>query len=60
LREEAGHGLNAFARLIGVDPSHMSRIERQLTRPSPEVQKRIATGLNVAITEIASHEEEDR
>lgn len=60
LREEAGHGLNAFARSVGVDPSHLSRIERQLTHPSPEVLKRIADGLGVAITKIASHEEEEQ
>ncbi|MFD5674837.1 helix-turn-helix domain-containing protein [Streptomyces sp. NPDC127040] len=58
LREEAGYGLNAFARSVGVDPSHLSRIERQQARPSPEVLKRIADGLGVAIKEIASHEEE--
>jgi len=59
LREEAGHGLNAFARSVGVAPSHLSRIERQLAHPSPEVLKRIADGLGVAIKRIASHDEEE-
>lgn len=58
LREEAGHGLNTFARSVGVAPSHLSRIERRQANPSPEVLKRIADGLGVAVTEIASHEEE--
>ncbi|WP_445520533.1 helix-turn-helix domain-containing protein [Streptomyces sp. NEAU-174] len=58
-REEAGHGLNAFARVVGIAPSHLSRIERNETNPSPEVQKRIAEALGVAIKEIAEHEEEE-
>lgn len=60
IREEAGYGLNRFARLIGVDPSWLSRIERGQTRkPGPEVLKRIADGLEHPISEIANFGKED-
>ncbi|MFD7861807.1 helix-turn-helix domain-containing protein [Streptomyces sp. NPDC059783] len=56
-REEAGHGLKAFAQLAGISASWLSRIERnQSKEPSPEVLRRIADGLNVAIHEVAQHE----
>lgn len=42
-REVAGHGLNAFAQLVGISPSWLSRIERDLSvHPSPKVLVRIA------------------
>jgi transcriptional regulator with XRE-family HTH domain len=62
-REECGYGLTDFARLIGVSPSWLSRIERDLARPSPDVLRRIALALKrerdarAAIAEIARHEE---
>jgi transcriptional regulator with XRE-family HTH domain len=56
-REEAGHGLNAFAHLVGISPSWLSRIERDQThQPSPGVLRRIADALGVAVNEIARHE----
>lgn len=59
-REEAGHGLNQFADLVGVSPSWLSRIERgESKRPSPEVLKRIAEGLGKTIREITKRGEED-
>lgn len=58
LREEAGYGLNAFARKVGIHSSWLSRIERNQANPSPEVLKHIANGLDAAITDIASHEGE--
>ena len=57
-RKELGFGLRRFARLVDVHPSHLSRIERQITHPSPEVLRRIADALGAAITEIAQHETE--
>ncbi|NUW06284.1 helix-turn-helix transcriptional regulator [Streptomyces sp. CAI-21] len=57
LREEAGIGLNAFARRVGISPSWLSRIEtHQAGTPSPEVLSRIATALGVDIPKIARHE----
>jgi transcriptional regulator with XRE-family HTH domain len=53
MREVAGHGLNQFADQVGVSPSWLSRIERDLTKnPSPEVLKRLAEGLGTQITQI--------
>lgn len=57
-REETGHGLNNFAQAIGVSPSHLSRIERRISEPSPEVLKRIADGLGTDLSEVTEHEEE--
>lgn len=60
LREEAGYGLNRFARLIGIDPSWLSRIERNKSRrPAPEVLKRIADALEHPVTDIADFGKED-
>ncbi|WP_432091089.1 helix-turn-helix domain-containing protein [Streptomyces sp. NRRL F-5630] len=57
LREEAGHGLNAFALSVGISPSWLSRIERQQDRtPSPEVLARIAAGLGAPLAGIARHD----
>lgn len=44
-REECGYGLRAFARLIGVHPSWLSRIENDQANPSPDVLRRIALKL---------------
>lgn len=44
-REGAGYGLRAFAQQVGVSPSWLSRIERDLAHPSPEVLRRIAVAL---------------
>jgi transcriptional regulator with XRE-family HTH domain len=58
-REECGHGLTDFARLVGLSPSYLSRVERDLANPSPDVLRRIALALRreahakEAIAEIA-------
>ena len=63
-REECGYGLRAFAGLIGIDPSHLSRIERNRANPSPDVLKRIALAIqrggdtSKAIRQIARHPSE--
>lgn len=60
-REELGFGLTRFAIRIRVSPSYLSRIETgQARNPSPEVLKRIATGLGVEVTQIADHGERTR
>ncbi len=48
-----GYGLNRFARKVGVSPAHLSRIERGLRGAQPEMLRRIATGLEAAISDIA-------
>lgn len=55
-RKELGYGLRTFAALAYISPSHLSRIERQISKPSPEVLKRIADALQEPITHIARHE----
>ncbi|WP_078857189.1 helix-turn-helix domain-containing protein [Streptomyces sp. NBRC 109706] len=61
-REGAGYGLRAFADLIGISPSWLSRIERDQASPSPDVLRRIALALQqnphvtAAIAEIAYSE----
>lgn len=63
-REESGYGLTAFAHMVGISPSWLSRIERNQVNPSPDVLKRIALTLHAerdtraAINEIAQHETE--
>ncbi|MDT0306181.1 helix-turn-helix transcriptional regulator [Streptomyces sp. DSM 44917] len=47
-RIESGYGLRDFARLAGVSPSWLSRIERNKANPSPDVLKRIALALQDA------------
>lgn len=42
LREEKGKSLRAVARDIGVDPAHLSRIERGKKTPSLELQEKVA------------------
>jgi transcriptional regulator with XRE-family HTH domain len=63
-RKECGYGLRAFARLIGVHPSWLSRIENDKANPSPDVLRRIALTLRrehearEAIAEITQQETE--
>lgn len=58
LREERGHGLRRFALRVAVSAPHLSRIERGLANPTPEVIKRIADELGVTVTTIAYHQRE--
>ncbi|MFD3535195.1 helix-turn-helix domain-containing protein [Streptomyces sp. NPDC058664] len=51
-REERGYGLRAFAKAAQVSHTHLSRIERGLRNPQPEVMGRIAHVLGCEITEI--------
>ncbi|PJN00855.1 hypothetical protein CG740_23415 [Streptomyces sp. CB01201] len=63
-REECGFNLTAFAHLVGISPSYLSRIENEKSRPGPDVLKRIALALQSApdvrdaIAKIARHETE--
>jgi transcriptional regulator with XRE-family HTH domain len=59
-RELLGHGLNAFARQVGISPSHLSRIERGLRGAQPEVVVRIARGLGVEAGLITTEEREGK
>lgn len=54
LRDRAGWSLNRFAKALGTDTTHMSRIERGKGQPSPELRNRIANLLRVEIEEIAT------
>lgn len=47
-----GHGLRAFADSVGISASHLSRIERGLRAPQPEVVSAIATGLKCPIEDL--------
>ncbi|MFD5916217.1 helix-turn-helix domain-containing protein [Kitasatospora sp. NPDC058201] len=59
-REQLGHGLNAFARQVGISPSHLSRIERGLRGAQPEVLWRIAHGLHLEGVTAITREETER
>jgi transcriptional regulator with XRE-family HTH domain len=52
LREDAGITLSRFARDLGTDPTHLSRIERDLGQPGLALRKQIAEKLGVAIDEL--------
>jgi transcriptional regulator with XRE-family HTH domain len=41
-RERCGFSLTTFAKLIGISPAWLSRIERDQGDPSPDVLRRIA------------------
>jgi transcriptional regulator with XRE-family HTH domain len=53
LRDRAGLTLTAFARDVGTDVSHLSRIERGAGGPSNALRNRIAARLGVSIDDIA-------
>ncbi|WP_410098627.1 helix-turn-helix domain-containing protein [Streptomyces sp. STR69] len=63
-REESGCGLTEFASSIGISASYLSRVERDLVNPSPNVLRLIAEGLHrrrrarAVIAEIADVETE--
>ncbi|RKN40755.1 XRE family transcriptional regulator [Streptomyces hoynatensis] len=52
LRERGGYGLRRFAATADLSPAHLSRIERGLRNPTPEVLARIAAALGREIAEI--------
>jgi transcriptional regulator with XRE-family HTH domain len=64
LREESGYGLRAFADLVGISPSWLSKVENDKANPSPDVLRRIALALQgaadtrEAIAKIAQQETE--
>ncbi|MEV4858961.1 helix-turn-helix transcriptional regulator [Streptomyces ossamyceticus] len=51
-RELSGHGLRAFADSVGISASYLSRIERGLRAPQPEVLAAIAGHLQCPIEEL--------
>ncbi|MFI9465691.1 helix-turn-helix domain-containing protein [Streptomyces xiamenensis] len=52
LRQQRGYGLRRFAAVARVSPAHLSRIERGLRSPTPEVLARIAEGLGQTINDL--------
>jgi site-specific DNA-methyltransferase (adenine-specific) len=48
LRQSRHLGLKPLARMIGVTHSHLSRVERDQVRPSPDVLDRLAKALGVS------------
>ncbi|MFF9138447.1 helix-turn-helix domain-containing protein [Streptomyces albogriseolus] len=59
-RERSGRGLRAFAESVGISPSHLSRIERGLRAPQPEVLAVIAEGLDCPIEELEGANNDER
>ncbi|MHA4774724.1 helix-turn-helix domain-containing protein [Streptomyces sp. MSC1_001] len=57
-RELSGYGLRRFAKAAQISPSYLSRIERGLRRPQPEVMARIARALGCRIEDIQRRETE--
>ncbi|MCP9205558.1 helix-turn-helix domain-containing protein [Streptomyces sp. NEAU-Y11] len=51
-RELRGYGLRRFAAVAGLSPAHLSRIERGLRDPQPEVLARIAAALECDIEDL--------
>lgn len=50
LRKSHGIGVKSFAEIVGVTPTYISQIERNITDPSLRVLRRIAKVLNVELT----------
>ncbi|NUQ95325.1 MAG: helix-turn-helix transcriptional regulator [Streptomyces sp.] len=51
-REQRGYGLRRFANAARINHSYLSRIERGLRNPQPEVMARIANLLDCPITDL--------
>lgn len=47
IREAQGYGLRELARETGIDPGHLSRIERGLITPSLPVLQRLGRALGL-------------
>jgi transcriptional regulator with XRE-family HTH domain len=52
IREDKNLSLNQLALYSGVSAAHLSRIERGLREPSPEILRKIATALKVPYEEL--------
>ena len=52
IREEKNLSLNQLALYSGVSAAHLSRIERGLREPSPEILRKIAAALKVSYEEL--------
>ncbi|MFC7929130.1 helix-turn-helix domain-containing protein [Streptomyces cinereoruber] len=65
-RELRGYGLRGFAKAAHISHTHLSRIERGLRQPQPEVMAKIARVLGCRISDIqrkpteTNHERSDR
>ncbi|MFC8583500.1 helix-turn-helix domain-containing protein [Streptomyces sp. NPDC057217] len=57
-RELSGYGLRRFANAAQITPGYLSRIERGLRSPQPEVMARIADALGCGIEDIQRCETE--
>jgi transcriptional regulator with XRE-family HTH domain len=53
LRDSRGESLRSAARALGVDPSHLSRIERGEKYPSRDLQERVARHYDVNPDDLA-------
>lgn len=47
-----------LARLAGITPSYMAKIEREAQQPSPPVLRKLADALGVTIADLLADEEE--
>lgn len=57
-RELSGYGLRRFANAAQINAGYLSRIERGLRKPQPEVMARIAGLLGCRIGDLHRHETE--
>lgn len=57
-REERGYGLRGFAKAAHINHGYLSRIERGLRSPQPEVMARIARVLGCRIVDIQRQQTE--
>ncbi|MEU7010406.1 helix-turn-helix transcriptional regulator [Streptomyces sp. NPDC046332] len=58
-REHRGYGLRRFANAAQINAGYLSRIERGLRSPQPEVMKRIADILGCRIVDLERSETEN-
>lgn len=59
IRGAQGYGLREVAREVGIDPAHLSRIERGLATPSLDVLKRLAHVLGMKQVVISTNGKPD-
>lgn len=52
LRQEAGLGLKPLARQVEVTHSHLSRVERDESKPSPDLLARLAGALSASLDDL--------
>lgn len=53
-RQKKGVGLRALADTVGVDPTHLSRVERGLAKPSVELVVKLVQALKLGDRAMAS------